>query len=294
MAADRPKCGFVGAGRVATALAVGLSRAGYPVVACSSRSPASARGLADRVPGCALVPDGTAVAQAADVVFITTPDDAIEPTCSEIRWRVEKAAVHCSGSLPVSVLSAAADAGALVGGLHPIQTFAGREGGAEKLAGTWFGVEADDPALRRTLEEMVATLGGQAIALRGEDKPLYHLGAVLACNYMVTLASMATEAWGTFGVAPEATLAALQSLMRGTLDNLAAVGLPDALTGPIARGDVGTVESHLAAMEEHLPHFVPAYRELARRTIPIGLDKGTLASGAAQSLRQSLSIPEED
>lgn len=284
----RPKVGFIGAGKVGTALALALSRACYPVVAVASRSLSSAQRLAEAVDGCSAFADTDPVVTAADLVFVTVPDDAIAEVAGAVAWRPGQMVVHCSGSLSAEVLDPARRIGALVGGLHPLQTFADARKAADALAGSAFGLEAEDTDLAAALRQMVEALDGTAVVLRAEDKPLYHAAAVVACNYLVTLFSLATGLWDAFGVAQPDAARALLPLVRGTLANLETVGLPAGLTGPIARGDVGTVRKHLAALQSAAPELLPVYRELGLRTIPIGRGKGTLNETAAGQLRRLL------
>jgi len=117
---------------------------------------------------------------------------------------------------------------------------------------------------------------------------LYHAAAVMACNYFVTLVKLATDLWGTFGASPEQATRALMPLLRGTLNNIENVGLPNCLTGPIARGDIGTIRKHLAALKRAAPEVLSAYRELGLHTIPVGLAKGTLDGERAEELRELL------
>lgn len=280
--------GFIGAGKVGTALALALSRAGYPVAAVASRSLSSAQRLESLVVGCRAHGDLDAVAKAADLVFVTVPDDAIEGVAAAVHWRPGQMVVHCSGSLSAEALEPARRIGATVGGLHPLQTFADATRAADALAGAAFGLEAENEALAAVLKDIVSALGGTAILLRAEDKPLYHTAAVVACNYLVTLFSLAAGLWEAFGVPRQDAARALLPLVQGTLNNLETVGLPAGLTGPIARGDVGTVRKHVAALRAAAPDLLPVYQELGLRTIPIGLDKGTLNASAAEQLGRLL------
>ncbi len=201
-----------------------------------------------------------------------------------MNWRASQAVVHTSGALSTDVLESAARQGAAVGSLHPLQTFAGDEDDHGKLRGSVFGVEAEGD-LRETLLEIVQDLGGTAIELRGEDKVLYHAAAVLVSNYTVTLMKLATDLWLRLGWERPAAVNALLPLLQGTVDNLARSGVPAALTGPIARGDVETVERHLEALSKAAPDIVAAYRELAIQAIPVALAGGTLSNSDALLLR---------
>ncbi|MBE0481544.1 MAG: DUF2520 domain-containing protein [Dehalococcoidia bacterium] len=284
---EKIKTGFIGAGTVGTALAVRLRGKGYPVVAVASRSRSSADRLAESVPGCASYEDKQSVADHAELVFITTPDDAIGLVASELRWHAGQSVLHCSGADSLGVLQPAREAGAEVGGFHPLQTFASVKHAIENLPNSTFGLEADGRLLE-LLKQMATDLDGRWVQLRPGDKVLYHAAAVLACNYLVTLAKLATDLWKVFGVStPEAT-AALMPLLRGTLNNLENVGLPGCLTGPIARGDLGTIRKHLDALEKSAPALLSTYLELGRQTIPIALDKGKIDRNQADEMLKLL------
>jgi len=273
---------------VGTTLAVTLAASGYAVTAVASRTLASARRLAAAVDGCTAYADSDRVAEVCDLVFVTTPDDEIAPVAAAVAWRAGQMVVHCSGSLSAAVLEPARERGALVGGLHPLQTFADAEQAVLALPGSAFGVEAEDPRLAAVLHQMVSALRGTGIPLRAEDKALYHASAVIACNYLVTLFHLATGLWAAFGVERDVAGRALLPLVKGTMSNLDNLGLPASLTGPIARGDVGTVQKHLEALAAAAPQLLPTYKELGRLTVPIGLEKGTLSPPAAEQLRRLL------
>jgi len=277
------KLGFIGAGTVGTALARRLSERGYPVVAVFSRTPASAERLARAVGGCRAVESGQAVADAADLVFITTPDDAIGKVAASIRWRSGQSVVHCSGADSVDTLEPARKLGANVGAFHPLQTFANVEQAISNIPGSTFALEAEGPLLN-TLRDMAASVDGHSIQLRAGAKVLYHAAAVIACNYLVTLVKLATDLWQSFGVAPEEATRALLPLLRGTTANIDRVGIPQCLTGPIARGDTGTIRKHLEALERAAPSVLPTYREMGRQTVPVALAKGRIDQEQAAGL----------
>jgi predicted short-subunit dehydrogenase-like oxidoreductase (DUF2520 family) len=277
------KLGFIGAGTVGTALSARLSGLGYPVVAVSSRSRTSAQKLAQSVKGCRVF-DSQGVADNAELVFITTPDDAIARVASQVKWRPGQGVVHCSGADATDILQPARKSGAQVGVFHPLQTFASVKQAMENIPGSTFALEAEEPLLK-TLKEMATALGGHWVELKAGDKVLYHAAAVIACNYLVTLLKLATDLWQTFDVPPQKATQALLPLLRGTIHNIETVGIPQCLTGPIARGDVGTIKKHLDALERATPHLVATYRELGLQTIPIAVAKGKIDKNQAEELR---------
>ncbi|MCK4274774.1 MAG: DUF2520 domain-containing protein, partial [Dehalococcoidales bacterium] len=234
------KVGFIGAGTVGTALAVLLSSKGYRFVGASRRSRTSAGSPAGVVSNLRILDSNQEVADAAELVFITTPDDAIATVASQVRWHSGQSVIHCSGADSTDILEPARKSGAMVGGFHPLQTFAGVEQAIENIPGSTFGIEAEGPLLT-TLKDMAVALDGHWIKLKAGDKVAYHAAAVFACNYLVTLVKMATDLWQTFSIPPDQATKALLPLIRGTLHNIDTIGIPQCLTGPIARGDTGTI-----------------------------------------------------
>lgn len=285
------KIGFIGAGTVGTALAICLSARGYQVVAVSSRTRASADRLAKEICGCKAVGSNQAVADAADLVFITTQDGVIPQVASEVRWHKGQSVVHCSGANSTDILEPARKLGAAVGTFHPLQAFASVKQAIDVLPGSTFAIEADG-SLLVTLKEMAKAYEGHPIELKPGDKVIYHASGVLVSNFMVTGVKLATDLWQTFGISPAEAVRALMPGLRGVLSNIENVGIPQCLTGPIARGDAGTIEKHLKALEKVAPAMLPTYRELSRQTIPIALAKGRINEQQAQEMEEILKEPD--
>jgi len=279
--------GIVGAGTVGTALAIRLSQKGYRVSAVASRTTESARRLARRVQTALVCSDAQGVANVSDLVFVTTPDGVIPTVVSSVKWRKGQSVLHCSGADSLDVLEPARKTGAQVGVFHPLQTFASVDQAIANLTGSTFALEADEPLLGR-LRQMATDLGGHWVALKAGDKVLYHAAAVMACNYVVTLVKLAGDLWATFGIPQAEATRALLPLLKGTLNNIENVGLPNCLTGPIARGDTGTIRKHLAALEQKAPHLLSTYRELGLQTIPISLAKGRVDPARADEMKRLL------
>ena len=277
------KVGFIGAGTVGSALAVLLNRKGYEFVGASKRSKAAAGNLAKIVSNFHLMDSNQEVADAAELVFITTPDDTIAAVAEQVKWRSGQSVVHCSGADSTDILEPARKSGAMVGGFHPLQTFAGIKEAIENIPGSTFAIEAEEP-LRTTLKEMATALDGNWIELKASDKVAYHAAAVIACNYLVTLVKLATDLWQTYSIPPEQAIKALLPLIQGTLHNIETIGIPNCLTGPAARGDTGTINKHIKALEEKAPALLSAYKELGLQTVPIALAKGRINEKQARDL----------
>lgn len=279
--------GFIGAGPVGTTFGVRLAEKGYPVVGVTDKNPAAAEAFAGRVPGSRVYAAGQALADAAEMVFITTADDVIAAVASELAWRRGQTVVHCSGAGTVEALEGARRQGAAVGSIHPCQSFAGIEQAIANLPGSTFAIEAEEP-VKTTLTEMARALQGAIVYLTSEDKVLYHAAAAIACNYFVTIEKLATDLWRNFGKTPADGVRAYLPLLRGTLANIETVGFPGCLTGPIARGDVATIRRHLSALQKYAPDMLALYKALGRFTVPIGEEKGGLSSEKAAELRRLL------
>jgi predicted short-subunit dehydrogenase-like oxidoreductase (DUF2520 family) len=285
------KLGFIGAGTVGTALAVRLNSKGYQVVAVSSRSQTSARRLAEAINGCRAFNSNQDVVDASELIFITTPDDAIASVVSQIQWHAGQSAVHCSGADSTDILEPAKKLGAQVGVFHPLQTFASVKQAIENIPGSTFALEAKEPLLR-TFKDMATNLNGNWIEIKASDKVIYHASAVIACNYLVTLVKLATDLWQTFNIPSSQAAQSLLPLLRGTIHNIDSVGIPQCLTGPIARGDNGTIKKHLDALQKTAPALLSTYRELGLQTIPVALAKGKINQYQAHEMEAILKQPD--
>ncbi len=279
----RLRVGVVGAGRVGTALAVALGRAGHEVSAVSAVSDASVRRIEQRLPGVAIRHPPEVVAS-ADLVLMTVPDDVLPglvaglaATGAAVEGRL---IAHASGRHGLGVLDPVVRAGALPLALHPVMTFTGRPDDIDRLAGISFGVTAPDP-LRPVAEALVVEMGGEPVFIAEEQRDLYHAALASGANYLVTLVVQASDLLRDAGVTHPARM--LGPLLSAALDNALRLG-DAALTGPVARGDADTVASHVNALRADAPEALPAYLALARLTADRAVAAGTLSAPDAQRL----------
>ena len=279
--------GFIGAGALGTTLALAMHGCGYRVCAVASRTTASAERLAAAISGCEAA-SPQEVAERCDTVFLTVPDDAIGDVAASLRWRSGQSVVHCSGALALDVLSPVIEACALAGAMHPLQTFTAGVDPTAAFQGIACAIEAPAP-LCGALDALATRLGGWPISLSSEDRALYHASAIAACGLVATLLKLAGDLWSGIPGLDEQGMRALLPLTRSTLNNIERQGLPTALTGPAARGDVGVVQMHLDALSERAPGFLPLYAALSLASLSIAREKGTLAGPQEALLRELLS-----
>jgi predicted short-subunit dehydrogenase-like oxidoreductase (DUF2520 family) len=278
----------VGAGRVGTALAVLLGRAGHRIVAASGREASRAR-VETWLPDVLFLPPAEA-AWAAEVVLLSVPDDAIAGSCDEIAVAggfAEGAFVaHLSGAAPLLALGPARAAGAHVLSMHPVQTVPDVESGIERLPGAHVAVTAWKEPGFEVGERLASDWGGHPFRLSEESKPLYHAGAVFCSNYLVAVEGLAERLFRAAGLLDP--LPAFAPLAEATLANVVRVGPAAALTGPVARGDAGTVRRNLEAISSHAPEAVAAYVALADAAIDLAVRARRLGPDAVMGLREVL------
>ncbi len=268
-----PNVGFIGAGALASTLAIALSAAGWKVDAVTSRSHTSARRLARLIPGCNAESGPQDVVDRCRITFLTVPDDAISQVASSINWPAGRGVVHCCGVGTSALLIPAENQGALCGSFHPLQTFTPLpvdENSAtlasltrERLKGITFAVEGTG-WLQQALQSMASSLGGRTIEVSPEHRALYHVSAVMSCGSLVALLRSAAALWQAMGVDQKTAFQSLLPLARTTLENAATLGPEAATTGPVTRGDADTVRTHLQALQSLAPEVLPLYAELTR------------------------------
>lgn len=289
------KVTIIGAGVLGTSLGVLLRRAGYDIAAICSRNRRSAQYACNLIGAGEVVGDPGLAAMGADVVILAVPDRAIPQLAIQVAsgGALRRGAVvaHLAGGHPASVLSGVRAAGGLPGSMHPLQSFADIDNAIMNLPGSFFFLEGDAEAVD-IMRTLVVAIRGQPVPLDSRSKALYHAGASVASNFLVTIIDYAVTLLYRAGVPKDAALGALLPLIKGTIHNLETVGLPDALTGPIERGDVGTVRRHLRALEPMPGDLVRLYRGLARKTVEIALKKGNLEPDDARRILELLERPD--
>jgi predicted short-subunit dehydrogenase-like oxidoreductase (DUF2520 family) len=259
--------GIAGAGRVAQALGKLLAMRGEPVAFIASRSVEKAR-----QGGAFIGPDVQAVSFAelgrhASRILIAVPDSALESVAATLEL-TSGIVLHTCGAKGPEALGVLANRGVSCGAIHPLQTISDPEWGAKALDGVAFAI-AGDPVAHQWAEHIVRVANGRSLRIATERRPLYHAAAVMASNYVTALMSAAEELLIAAGVDAGEALPALGPLARTSLENTLRQGPLAALTGPIERGDVATVESHLAALEYISGPIARLYRAAGLQTLDL-------------------------
>lgn len=230
-------------GRAGGSFATALADAGWEVSTMPGRT--------DAVVGAA---DGV------DLVLLTVPDGAVAEVAARVAPSAAAVVAHVAGSLAPSVLGPHPK----VGAVHPLVSLPDAGVGAARLRGAWFAV-AGDPLVH----EVVAALGGRAFELADEHRTTYHAAAAIASNHLVALLGQVERVAAAAGVPFEAYL----DLVRGTVENVAALGPAAALTGPAARGDTETIGGHLAALDAIDPSERLSYEALMHQAVRLAASR---------------------
>ncbi|WP_410656164.1 Rossmann-like and DUF2520 domain-containing protein [Amycolatopsis sp. lyj-112] len=285
--------GVVSAGRVGSVVGAALARAGHAVVGASGLSNASVRRAEQLLPDVPLLPPDE-VARSADLVLLALPDDALPGMVRGLvatgSLRPGQIVVHTSGAHGIDVLAPAVEVGALPLALHPVMTFTGRAEDLERLAACSIGVTATagDEAAWNVGEALTVEMGAEPVRIPDEARALYHAALAHGANHLMTLVADCAELLREAGISQPERLVA--PLLSAALDNVLRHG-DRALTGPVARGDLGTVRKHLAVLAERAPDVAPSYRVLAKRTVARSNAAGLLDASAAAELTELLSDP---
>ncbi|MEA3084827.1 MAG: hypothetical protein QOC89_2524 [Paraburkholderia sp.] len=296
-----PRLGFIGAGRLARCLALSFSRAGYPVTAVASRTAASASRLVSQIEHCAAFDDPQQVVDAADIVFLAVPDDSIGTTAHTLRFKADaasgphgKALVHCSGASSIELLAPARTQGAAIGGFHPLYLFSGDLADLERIAGCSVTIEADG-TLKNALTALAVALRCHPLSIPAGGRMLYHAAAHYAASFALCSLAECVALWRTLGFAEDDALRALLPMLSGTIETARDKGLPNALAGPVSRGDTGVVEKQLALLESLGGDHAALYGLLTRRAVELAERRAkppaaieAIAEAVEESLGRSL------
>ncbi|HEX7590529.1 MAG TPA: DUF2520 domain-containing protein [Candidatus Limnocylindrales bacterium] len=283
-----PRVGIVGAGPVGTALGLAISRAGWPVTAVASRDAGRRDAFRALIPGARAFAEPAAMLDEVDLLILSVPDEAIPVVAAGLRLYSGQTLVHTSGLLGAEVLDPALSAGSRIGAFHPLVSFAADvERSAAGLKGATIAIEGADSVLG-LLVDLAEAIGGVPVLLPRGTKPAYHAAAVLASGGLIALLDAVAALGAVAGLDEAGSLAVYGRLMEQTLANAQAIGIGPALTGPITRGDAGTVQAHIEALAEFAPGVLDLYRAAALRELRIVEERRTLSPEQLERVRAAL------
>ena len=279
----------IGAGRVGTALGFALTRKGWVLAAIADRNPAAARESRKIIGRGRATTDIRGAARGIQVLFVCVPDDAIEAVARRLARSAAdwsgRLVFHTSGLVSTAALSPLRARGASVASLHPVQAFPGKKGGARLFSGIYWALEGDRAAVKAG-RGIAKALGGRSFILLEKDKPLYHAACSLASTAFISLEGAATALLEEAGIPRNSAKAILRPLVQGTLQNVKKLGLKNALTGPLVRGDVRTVRRHLDVLRSR-PLYLEIYKSLGRQALGF-VRGGRVPAGKVRALRRLL------
>ncbi len=294
---------IIGAGRVGTTFAAAILNANTTGLKLTAISPGSEKSLkravkilGEKAGSVDFFNNNADCAKFADCILISTPDDAIEKVAAEIVNSDPgivkgKIFIHFSGAKSLKVFAAVAKAGGYTASIHPIKSFASIENSISTLPGTIYGVtypENKDKTTKEYINFFIASLGGKIIEVDDNKKSMYHAAACVASNYLVSLINYAVKIHESIGIKPEDSLNGLAGLIEGTVANIKNLGPQKALTGPIARGDTGTVKGHINEFKLFMkPGEENIYKVMGAETAKIAFGNGWIKK---ETLKEFLKI----
>ena len=287
--ASAEKVVIIGAGPVGKSFGFLLDKIGYQILGFISNSLNSAQNGANLINGARANNDYDNFIKEADLILITTPDQAIKKEARELfdldLIKNKATLVHLSGALDSDILATKGDKTYGRLSLHPLQSIANVKQGINKLPDSFFTIEGNSLGIKKG-EEILTALEVDYKIISKEAKPLYHAAACVASNYLVAIVDLAIKMMQEVGISNDDALSALLPLVKGSVENIAQANPAQALTGPLARGDEETIKEHLASLKTFLPEKLKLYNELAEQTIELAVEKGSISEIQAESLRQ--------
>lgn len=285
--------GVISAGKVGAVLGAALRAAGHAVVGVSAVSEASkdrAELLLPQVP----VLEIPQIVERAELVLLAVPDDALEPLVAGLAatnaWQAGQLVAHTSGRFGVGVLAPIRAVGAIPLAIHPAMTFTGHSMDLARLPDSTFGVTADT-AMLPIAQALVVEMGAEPVPIAEADRALYHAALAHGANHLATLVAQAAELLGSIGV--EQAERMLGPLLRAALENALSSG-ENALTGPVVRGDAGTVRAHVGALRESSAEILDAYRAMAGITAARALERGKLSVAQLSLIQAALAAHDDN
>jgi len=290
---------IVGPGKVGTTFAMLAESIGFKEITLAGRSQNSLdiakKHLSENIFRFCLIDELSAKAIVdAEIICIATQDNKISDVQTIILEKLEgetkinenAVVFHFSGHKSSQILDGLSKLGFHIGSLHPLKSISDSTQSFKTFAGTYCAIEGDSYA-QEGLTDFVNEIHGIPIRIESEHKPLYHAAAVIACNYSITLYDIAMRIYMKIGLDEETARKLLVPLLKGTISNFEKLGTPNALTGPIERGDSSTITEHIQAIQQNMPDLIEFYKLLGKQTLKVAKDKG-LSQDATNAINDAI------
>ena len=268
---------FIGGGRAGTSLAKVLQESDkFVVKAITCLTEQEAEDSANFIGNIEYVgTDNNKAIEYGNIIFITTPDDIIKKIADKISEESNlenKYIFHISGSRASYILKSCKIKGASIGSIHPLQSLPSFEKGAENIKKAYFCIEGDENAVKMG-QEIVGSINNQFFTIDSDMKGLYHAAAVFASNYVNAVCFEAYLIFKQLGIKEDTIFKIIKPLIKGTVNNIEELGIIDALTGPISRGDINTIKNHLGSFFKYRKKDLQLYKELGKKTVEVSILK---------------------
>jgi predicted short-subunit dehydrogenase-like oxidoreductase (DUF2520 family) len=292
------KISIVGAGKVGRTLARVLRHAGYQIGAVVSRKLENAKAATAFIGAGTPETDVLKALDTSFVHFITVTDPTIPSIVKEFDSKGPASLAghyfyHTSGAISSTALAPLQKKGAEIGSIHPLQVFAHPDKAIETLPGIYYAIEGTDKAMELAVQ-VVDRLQGKLLLIPTGRKVLYHVAGVFAANYLTVLVELAMSIMEEIGESPEDAYQALLPLMVGALENIEEFGTDAALTGPISRGDIETIQTHIDALKQLRPEILHAYSVLGQEATEMSVRGGKISAEKAKQLIKMLAEAEKE
>jgi len=289
----KPSIALIGPGRVGCAIGKRLYQSGYPLTAIISRDRTRAVEASTFV-GCstAVASDQLSAAITAKIILLAVPDDQIKTVARQLQREgvltAQMTIVHFSGLHPAEMVRDNCHPATALLSLHPLLPFASREVAFEALSGCPCALESSCRQALILGEQLVDAIGGRCFTIASEKKVLYHTAASMASNYFVTLFASARDLLEKCGIDAEQATALLLPLVQASLNNVQKLGAEQGLTGPIVRGDCGTVAKHIEALQNAAPELLTLYQQMGEQTALLSQKSSRLDTASSNAIQTLL------
>jgi len=298
MMTSTERIAVIGVGRLGAALSQAIARLPQFRISCIIDKDIQRAANCARQVNASHFSDTIYKLQPVDLLFVAVSDDAIPQIANDLVFLAREKKIvnyvfHTSGALSMDVFRGLRQFDIEIGSLHPIQTFTGRSDETTKFQRIYFGIDGTEKGIARLIE-IVTSLNSSYLVIPAEERPLYHAACLFASNYVTALMRPVTAIFNRLGFLEWESQAIVTPLVLNTLENMKESGLEAALTGPLTRGDIGTVARHIQFLKEHFPEYEAAYKELGQIALNFTSVQAALPAEVFRQIRHLLSDKDED